>query len=134
MNAFQILYRTFDEALLKDGCTYSRFQLLFVLYFEGSMAPVDLSRKMLVTRSNITMFLRRMMTDALVTECPESISQKCPCYMLTPKGRSSFEALLPKHIKRVHSHMPALPPGTIKILKTLHLLVYVALKDNKQQD
>lgn len=106
MNAFQALYKTFENALLKDGCTYSRFQLLFFLYFEGSVAPIDLSKKMLVTRSNMSMFLRRMITDGLVTECPESSSIKRPCYMLTASGKRLFEKLLPAHIKRVQACMP----------------------------
>ncbi|MDZ4662703.1 MAG: MarR family winged helix-turn-helix transcriptional regulator [Pseudomonadota bacterium] len=119
MNAFQTLYRSFDEALLKDGCTYSRFQLLFFLYFEGSLAPVEISKKMLVTRSNITMFLRRMIADDLVTECPESLSIKRPCYMLTAQGKQFFENIFPNHIQRVRTSMPILPTDSIKILRTL---------------
>ena len=119
MNGFQYLYQAFGEALLKDGCTYSRFQLLFFLYFEGSLAPIELSRRMLVTRSNMSMFLKRMIADGLVTECPESSSVKRPCYMLTAKGVMLFERLLPAHIKRVRKAMPVLPSNTVKILQDL---------------
>ncbi|MGE4107758.1 MAG: MarR family winged helix-turn-helix transcriptional regulator [Bacteriovoracia bacterium] len=119
MNAFQTLYRAFEEALLKDGCTYSRFQLLFFLYFEGSLAPIELSRKMLVTRSNMSMFLRRMIADGLVTKCPESSSAKRPCYMLTIKGNAFFEKLLPAHIRRVKASMPVLPQDSLQTLKQI---------------
>lgn len=119
MNAFQALYQTFEEALLKEGCSYSRFQLLFFLYFEGSLAPVDLSRKMLVTRSNISTFLKRMTQDGFVTECPESSSTKRPCYRLTVKGRTFFEGIFPAHISRVVSVMPKLPKTQLTVLRQI---------------
>lgn len=119
MNAFQTIYQSFEEALLKNGCSYSRFQLLFFLYFEGSLAPVEISKKMLVTRSNISMFLKRMIGDGLVTECPESSSIKRPCYMLTEEGSRLFESVFPAHIERVKMTMPVLPARSIKKLQEL---------------
>lgn len=119
MNAFQTLYQSFEETLLKNGCSYSRFQLLFFLYFEGSLAPVEISKKMLVTRSNISMFLKRMIGDGLVTECPESSSVKRPCYMLTEEGSRLFERIFPEHIERVKMSMPILPARSIRMLQKL---------------
>jgi len=119
MNAFQTLYQSFEEALLKNGCSYSRFQLLFFLYFEGSLAPVEISKKMLVTRSNISMFLKRMIGDGLVTECPESSSVKRPCYLLTEEGNRLFERIFPEHIERVKVSIPVLPARSIRMLQKL---------------
>ncbi|MEO6460293.1 MAG: MarR family transcriptional regulator [Bdellovibrionota bacterium] len=119
MNGFQVLYRHFEEALVKEGCSYSRFQLLFFLYFEGPLAPVDISKKMLVTRSNVSMFLRRMIQDNLVKESSTMTSSKRPSYVLTSQGKDFFEKILPHHVGRVVSKMPALPKSQLKILENL---------------
>jgi len=95
MRAFEGVYHGLECSLSKEGLSISRFQIMFYLYTEEYMAPVDLARKMLVSRANISTFLKRMMADDLVMECPKSKSLKRPCYRLTKKGKNFFEELFP---------------------------------------
>lgn len=117
VNAFQALHQHFEEDLLKEKCSYSRFQLLFFLYFGGPQLPIELSKKMFVTRSNMSMFLKRMSRDNLVTDCPQSFSKKRPCYILASKGIKLFERLFPKHIDKIIKKMTCIPNSHLKAIE-----------------
>lgn len=98
-----------------EGCSVSRFQILFYLYFEGDLPAVEIARKLVVTRGNISMFLRRMESDGLIQKkVPKG--QKRPRFSLAPKGRAFFEDILPAHIQRVRNLAPVLGPETIGLL------------------
>lgn len=105
MFSFKTLYKEFEEALLQEGCSYARFQILFFLYFEGAHAPISLSRKLLVTRANISTFLKRMKQDGLIKEVPSKKSNKRPDYSLTAKGEKAFEEIFPQHVRRIKKGM-----------------------------
>jgi len=115
MSAFQAIFSELEKGLMAKGCSGSRFQILFYLYFEGDKPAVQIARKMLVTRGNISMFLRRMEADGLVRKKVAPV-QKRPVYSLTAKGRVFFEGILPPHIERVREKAPKLDTRTIKLL------------------
>jgi DNA-binding MarR family transcriptional regulator len=118
VNAFQTLYTSLEEGLKIDNCSYPRFQLLFLLHFEGPLSPVELSRKMKVTRANISMFLKRMSKDELVKATPIPDSKR-KNYCLSKKGEQLFEQILPGHLKRVQSVVPRLDEKHIKLLESV---------------
>lgn len=93
--------RELEKSMQNDGMSLSRFELLFFLYFDGELAPVELSRRMDVTRANISTFLRRLEKEELITKVTLNDDQKRPLYMLSKKGKLLFESFFPKHIKRV---------------------------------
>ena len=100
MSTFQCVYRQLESALAKKNISISRFQILFFLYFEGNSNAITLSQKLLVTRSNMSMFLKRMEVDGLVDfVVPEG--KKRPEIHLTIKGSRLFEEIFPQHAARV---------------------------------
>ena len=115
MTAFKVILSELEKNLTHEGCSVSRFQILFFLYFEGNLPAAEIARKLLVTRGNISMFLRRMEADLLIKKVipPE---QKRPLYTLTKNGTDFFEKLFPSHIKRVKQLAPRLDEKTIKLL------------------
>lgn len=118
MSAFQSVYSQLEKGLANEGISVSRFQVLFYLYFEQRMKASELSRKLLVTRSNMSMFLRRMETDGLILfDIPSG--QKRPEVMLTPKGIRFFEGIFPAHATRVESLVKPFSSQTIKDLEEL---------------
>jgi len=117
MSAFKQIMTNLEKGLMAEGCSVSRFQILFYLYFEGSMPAVEIARKLVVTRGNISMFLRRMNADGLVKQTPQS-GQKRPAYTLTPKGISFFESIFPSHIQRVRKYAPKLDSKVLNQLKS----------------
>lgn len=120
MRAFQTIYGQLEKALLaEDDCSISRFQILFNLYFEGPMSASKIASKLLVTRGNISMFLRRLQADGLIEEVRLASSQKRPLFGLTKKGVAMFEGLFPRHIGRVRRLMPALPESYLVTLRKI---------------
>lgn len=112
MKAFQIIFSHLERGLKLENCTMPRFQILFILYMENSMSAVDISKRLLVTRGNISMFLKRMETDGLVLQSfPKG--KKRPVYKLTKKGKKLFEKIFPGHISRVCKIMPVLDKKTL---------------------
>lgn len=108
MSAFQSVYRKLERGLNQEGCTISRFQILFHLYFEGNLPATGIAEKLFVTRGNISMFIRRLQEEKLVMVSKESPSAKRPLYCLTAAGIELFEDIFPRHIRRVKSSMPVL--------------------------
>jgi MarR family 2-MHQ and catechol resistance regulon transcriptional repressor len=118
MSAFRSIFSELEKGLMAEGCSVSRFQILFYLYFEGDLAAIEIARILLVTRGNISMFLRRMESDGLIKKSvPEG--QKRPLFTLTLKGRRFFEKVFPPHIERVRQLAPIFGPATLKKLTTL---------------
>ena len=118
MAAFKAIFTQLEKGLMAEGCSVSRFQILFYLYFEGDLPAVEVARKLLVTRGNITMFLRRMESDGLVKPVIPS-GQKRPLFTLTKKGSSLFERILPPHIERVCKLAPTLDQNALRQLKAV---------------
>jgi len=118
MGAFQAVYSRLEKSLADEGMSVSRFQVLFHLYFEGRLKASALSRKLLVTRSNMSMFLRRMEADGLIKfDLPSG--QKRPEVVLTNKGVRIFEDIFPRHGARVKMLVQPLGSQTSKELEAL---------------
>lgn len=115
MVAFKSIFSQLEKGLMAEGCSVSRFQILFNLYFDGEVPAVEIARKLVVTRGNISTFLRRMESDNLVKKRVPP-GQKRPVYSLTERGISFFEAILPAHIERVRKFAPKLDAKTIGLL------------------
>jgi len=119
MEAFQLTFVQLQKGLMEEGLHVSRFQILFYLYFEGSMSAVDLSRKLLVTRGNVSTFIKRLEKDSQISVCPTSTSMSRPLYRLTENAEKWFEEIFPRHIRRVKLLVPSLPGNTLSTLKKI---------------
>ncbi len=118
MYAFKAIFTRLEKGLMTEGCSVSRFQILFYLYFEGELPAIAIARKLVVTRGNITMFLRRMESDGLIKPVIPP-GQKRPVFALTKKGITLFERIFPPHIDRVRKFAPSLTQDTLRLLKSV---------------
>jgi len=121
MGVFQSIYSTLESELMKEGLHISRFQIFFHLYFDGPLSAAQLAKSMLVTRGNISMFLKRLEKDGQISVCPSSKSMQRPLFRLTPESESTFEEIFPKHIERVRRLAPKLPTKVINLFKKYRL-------------
>jgi len=119
MGAFQVVYRELERGLLSEKCSISRFQILFQLYFHGPLSAAEIARRLLVTRGNISMFLKRLEADGLARSRSLTKGGKRTLIELSPEGMRFFESLLPRHIERVKRLMPCLTPDTLQVLREL---------------
>ncbi len=118
MGAFKAIFTRLEKGLMAEDCSVSRFQILFYLYFEGDLPAIAIARKLVVTRGNITMFLRRMESDGLIKPIIPP-GQKRPVFTLTKKGTTFFEKVFPPHIERVRKLAPALNQDTLRLLRSV---------------
>ncbi|OQW47595.1 MAG: hypothetical protein A4S09_14880 [Proteobacteria bacterium SG_bin7] len=116
MSTFQCVYRQLEKGLADKEVSVSRFQVLFCLYFDGRTSSSELSRKLLVTRSNMSMFLKRMEADGLINFIIPK-GQKRPVIELTAKGNRFFEGIFPAHAARVTAMVHSFSPETIRDLE-----------------
>ncbi len=117
MAAFQAIYTQLESALrAEDRCSIPRFQILFYLYFEGPLPASEIAKRLIVTRGNISTFLKRLESDGVIRDARADSAKKRRRLELTTQGIEQFEQLFPQHINRVKKLMPALPLGCVSLL------------------
>ncbi|MEX1099424.1 MAG: MarR family transcriptional regulator [Bacteriovoracaceae bacterium] len=97
----------------------SRFQIMLLLYFEGPLSASELARRMLVTRGNISTFVKRLEADGQIEVCASSPSEKRPLYCLSDEAIFLFEELFEQHIKLVKKLVPRLEESFMDQLKNI---------------
>lgn len=122
----ETLYETLEKKLIEKDCTYPRFRLLFVLYFEAPCSPASLAKRLHVSRSNLTTFLRRLEEDKLIYACPVASTDTRLKYVLSEEGATYTEELMTYHFENVKK---------LSIFSRPQLIAEVAqfLKDNKKE-
>lgn len=128
-NTHRSIFAYLDAQLAKNGCSISKFQILLHLYFNGPMTPVQISRKLNVSRANTTTFLKRIMIDDLIVPTLEGGSQKRPAYQLTKQGANYFEKIFPLHIEEVDKVLLPFSKDFLAVLEKIESRVE-GLKEN----
>lgn len=118
MQTFKLIFSKLEGGLLAENCSVSRFQVLFYLYTNPPLAAVDIAKLLLVTRGNISTFLRRLEKDGLV-ESFFGPGKKRPLYKLTLEGKELFETIFPNHVERVKKIVPGLSKKTYSELEVI---------------
>lgn len=116
LNTVEALYSRFEDELIKSGCSMSRFEMLFFIYFDGPLSAVQLSAKMKVSRGNITAFVKRLLKDDLITPCRSSSTATRLKYSLSQKGEVFFEKIFKIHLKHIDKMISPLSNKTLKEL------------------
>jgi len=119
MLTFKTVCDYLERELYKEGFSLSRFQTLYYLYFEGPLTGVDLSRRLLVTRGNISTFLRRLAKDGVIISKKESPKSKRKVYGLSADAARDFEEVFRKHIERLEGLMVVLDRDVLRDFKTI---------------
>lgn len=85
----------------KHGITMTQFGVLETLYNKGDMRIQDLIDKMLTTSGNMTVVIKNMIRDGLITREPNPMDKRACLISLTAQGRSFIEAILPEHYENI---------------------------------
>jgi MarR family 2-MHQ and catechol resistance regulon transcriptional repressor len=120
MDSFKVVYSKLEMTLNDEGISISRFQVMFFLYFEGNASANSLSKKLLVTRGNMSMLLKRMELDGLVSYISID-GKKRQLIKLTNIGINVFEDIFPRHIERVRALVAPLSKATLNELSKLKI-------------
>jgi DNA-binding MarR family transcriptional regulator len=103
---------------------------MFHLYFTGPLSPSKIADLMMVTRGNITSFIKRMIEDDLITT-HQKRGQKRVVYGLTDLGIKHFERIFPRHAKRVCKLVPKMPANFVKQLGQIEKRMSTLQKSKK---
>ena len=115
----QKVFTYLSGCMVKNDCTIPRFRILYNLYFNGAHTPIQLTKKLNVSRANITTFLSRLKSDKLVQTSDGTGTEKRPAYVLSKKGEKYFEEILPQHIERIEQIFIEFPDEFLKILDAI---------------
>lgn len=114
--AFKNVYQELEKAKMEKGIHMSRFQIMLLLYFHGPMSAANLAKKMLVSRGNISTFVKRLESDGHIQVSPESPGPKRPLYMLSEEAIELFEPMFEEHVALLRQLVPPFSPKTRKEL------------------
>lgn len=101
LRSFRYVVGEINHKMLKMGCSLPRFQILFHLYFKGPLPAVRIAEIMVVTRGNISTFLKRMQADGLIRPASEVGTKSRPYFELSPEGEKTFEEIFPAHVEMI---------------------------------
>ena len=127
-----LLRKKARDFFMEFGITDVQFNLLELLYYQGGergLSQADLSRMLLVNRSNITSLIDRMERGKLVvrTDIPED--RRYYAIKLTAKGKKIVENVEDAYMEEVKSVMKPLNKGEMKTLITF----LERIRENLQQ-
>lgn len=91
-------YKTIKEC----GLTISQFAVLEVLYHKGDLKICDIIEKVLGTSGNITVVIKNLQKDELVTKCVDPEDKRAVYISITEKGKNIIKDMFPKHVENIN--------------------------------
>lgn len=119
MTTFRMMWVYLEQGLIQEGYSLARCQIYFHLYFDGPLSAVELSRRLFVTRGNISTFIKRLFDDGLLIERPAREGSKRSVYLLSKKAVRQFEQMFPEHVQRIEKSMVSFNQRTLKQFKEI---------------
>ncbi|VAW11419.1 hypothetical protein MNBD_BACTEROID05-546 [hydrothermal vent metagenome] len=92
----------------KEGLTESQFSVLEVLYHCGPQSQLDIGKKILKTRGNITFVIRNLEKNGYIIRQREDKDKRFYLVNLTKKGRAVIAKIFPQHVKQIVDTMSIL--------------------------
>jgi MarR family 2-MHQ and catechol resistance regulon transcriptional repressor len=92
----------------KEGLTESQFSVLEVLYHCGDQSQLDIGKKILKTRGNITFVIRNLEKNGYIVRRKTDADKRFYSVNLTKNGRDVIEKIFPDHVRQIVSKMSIL--------------------------
>lgn len=122
----ELLEDVFEVHFARFGLSEPKFKALIQLYMTGNhgLSQSDLSKKLSVSRANITGLLERLEKDDLVVRKEDPSDKRVFRVYLTNKGSALIDAFIPIHNEYMHKVMSVLDKSEketlILLLRKLH--------------
>ncbi|MBI1256971.1 MAG: MarR family transcriptional regulator [Chloroflexi bacterium] len=87
--------------LVQYHLTASQFGVLEALYHLGTLAQVELSRKLLLSTANITTVLQNLEKRSLICRERDTHDQRVVRVSITEAGTQLVESILPSHVATI---------------------------------
>ena len=99
--------------------TVSQFGALEALYHLGTLAQIELSRKLLLSTANITTVLQNLEKIGLVCRERDAKDQRIVRVSITEAGKELIEKILPSHVATITNDLSILTPEEQETLAAL---------------
>lgn len=118
-----LLRKRAREFFARHKITDVQFNVLALIHdqagWDGGLTQVEMSRLLLVNRSNITSLIDRMEHGGLVTRVPDPDDRRSKVVKLTPKGRQRLLAIDGPYTEEVKRIMKALTEKEMRELNAM---------------
>lgn len=118
-----LLRKRAREFFARHRTTDVQFNVLALIHdragWDGGLTQIELSRLLLVNRSNITSLIDRMEQGGLVTRAPDPEDRRNKIVRLTAKGKKRLLAIENHYTEEVKEIMKALTPDEMEALNTM---------------
>ena len=102
------------------GMTLPRFDLLSQLErAPAGLTMGELSRRLMVTRGNVTGLIDRLVAEGLVQRAPMASDRRAHIVKLTAEGAVAFREMLPNHEAVIAAKLGAMKRSDLRQLQTL---------------
>lgn len=119
---YNVLFNRIGQYLQEWGLTPAQFNILMVVAKqakETGISQADLSKKLIVTPSNITRLLEKMEKEKLVVRAPQQQDKRVKLVFVTPKGSALLEKVWPVYENKIQEAAAVLTPQEQKITATV---------------
>jgi hypothetical protein len=91
--------RSIEQRVIKENkLTPTQFSVLETLYSKGKMRIQDLIDHMLATSGNMTVVIKNMVRDGLISRTSDPNDRRSYLIELSQKGQDLIEEIFPQHI------------------------------------
>lgn len=102
------------------GITLPRFDLMAQLdRVPDGVTMGELSRRLMVSNGNVTGLIDRLVSEGLVERNPAPEDRRAQLVRLTPRGKKSFDAIAPEHLKWIQQLFSGLDRKDMEALYAL---------------
>ncbi len=109
-----------QELRSASGMTLPRFDLLSQLErAPDGLTMGELSRRLMVTRGNVTGLIDRLVEEGLVERTPMPKDRRAHIVRLTPAGEAAFGEMLPNHEAVIAAKLGAMKRSDLRQLQSL---------------
>ncbi len=109
-----------QELRSASGMTLPRFDLLSQLErAPDGLTMGELSRRLMVTRGNVTGLIDRLVEEGLVERTPMPKDRRAHIVRLTPAGEAAFSEMLPNHEAVIAAKLGAMKRSDLRQLQSL---------------
>jgi MarR family 2-MHQ and catechol resistance regulon transcriptional repressor len=104
------------EHITASGLTMNRFEVLEALYHKGELAISQITRLISSTPGNVTVVIRNLERDALITTRTDDSDARVRIACITEAGAELIAGMFDEHSKRLQSCFDALADDELELL------------------
>lgn len=100
--AEQKIHKMEYETMKVGGLTSSQFAVLEALYNKGDLRICEIIEKILTTSGNITVVIKNLEKDELISKYPDPEDKRSMIISLTDKGRKIMDDIFPRYVENIN--------------------------------